>query len=75
MLAKPTRKLVAGGRARVTVCIDVADIDGLYARLGPALATLPSDRMEPSKNMPYHQREFQIRMPDGDWLTFTAPAG
>lgn len=72
MLAEPTRKLVAGGKARVTVCIDVAD--GLYAS-SAALATLPSDRVEPLKNMPYHQREFQVRMPDGDWLTFTAPIG
>jgi hypothetical protein len=30
--------------------------------------------VEPLKNMPYHQREFQVRMPDGDWLNFGAPA-
>ena len=57
----------------MTVCVDVADIDALYADLSPALATLPSGRVEPLKNMPYNQREFQVRMPDGDWLNFTAP--
>jgi hypothetical protein len=24
----------------------------------------------PLKEMPYQQREFQVRMPDGDWLNF-----
>jgi hypothetical protein len=54
--------------------VDVADIDALHVKLSPALATLPPDRVEPLKNMPYGQREFQVRMPDGDWLNFTAPA-
>ena len=52
---------------------DVADVDALHARLAPALASLPPDRVEPLKDMPYRQREFQVRMPDGDWLNFTAP--
>jgi catechol 2,3-dioxygenase-like lactoylglutathione lyase family enzyme len=73
LLEEPTRKLTADGKARVTVCVDVADIDALHVKLGPALATLPPDRVEPLKNMPYGQREFQVRMPDGDWLNFTAP--
>ena len=74
LLEEPTRKLTADGKARVTVCVDVADIDALYADLSPALATLPPGRVEAPKNMPYTQREFQVRMPDGDWLNFTAPA-
>ncbi len=72
LLEEPTRKLTADGKARVTVYVDVADIDALHARLGPALSTLPADRVEPLKDMPYHQREFQVRMPDGDWLNFGA---
>jgi len=73
LLEEPTRKLTPDGKARVAMCIDVADIDALHAKLSPALAMLPSDRVEPLKNMPYRQREFQVRMPDGDWLNFTAP--
>lgn len=73
LLEEPTRKLTPDGKARVAVCIDIADIDALHAKLSLALATLPPDRVEPLKDMPYHQREFQVRMPDGDWLNFTAP--
>lgn len=72
MLEEPARRLVADGKARVTVCIDVADVDALYSRLLPALAKLPPGRVEPPKDMPYGQREFQVRMPDGDWLNFSA---
>lgn len=74
MLEEPTRKLTPDGKARVAMCIDVADIDALHAKLSPAFAKLPPDRVGPLKNMPYRQREFQVRMPDGDWLNFTAPA-
>lgn len=72
LLEEPARKLNPDGIARVAICIDVADIDALHAKLGPALATLPPDRVGPLKDMPYRQREFQVRMPDGDWLNFTA---
>jgi hypothetical protein len=51
----------------------VSDIDALHAKLASSLARLPADRVEPLMNKPYKQREFQVRMPDGDWLTFTAP--
>ena len=74
LLEEPTRKITADGKARVTVYIDVADIDALHARLSPALSALPPDRVEPLKDMPYHQREFQVRMPDGDWLNFGTAA-
>lgn len=73
MLEEPARKLLPDGRARVTVYVDVADIDALHRRLTPALAALPPDRVEPLMDKPYRQREFQVRMPDGDWLTFGAP--
>jgi len=73
LLAEPARKLNHDGKARVTVYIDVADVDALHARLAAKLAVLPADRVEPLKNMPYGQREFQVRMPDGDWLNFGMP--
>jgi len=74
LLEEPSRRLQADGKPRVTVYIDVVDIDAVHAKLGPALANLPPGRVEPLKNMPYGQREFQVRMPDGDWLNFGAPA-
>ena len=73
MLEEKTRKLTPDGKARVSVCIDVSDIDALHAKLASSLARLPGDRVEPLMDKPYDQREFQVRMPDGDWLTFTAP--
>ncbi len=72
MLEEPARRLTVDGKARVTVYIDVADIDALHAGLAPALASLPRDRVEPLMDRPWRQREFQVRMPDGDWLTFGA---
>lgn len=73
VMEEPTRKLTVDGKARVTVYIDVRDIDALYATLASSLAKLPADRVEPLMNKWYGQREFQVRMPDGDWLTFSAP--
>ncbi|QSX75117.1 VOC family protein [Lysobacter arenosi] len=72
LLEEPARRLTADGKARVAVYIDVADIDALHDELAPALASLPGDRVEPLMNRPWRQREFQVRMPDGDWLTFGA---
>jgi len=60
-------------RARVSVYIDVSDVDGLYRKLRPALELLPTDSVEPVQDQPWHQREFQVRLPDGDWLTFGQP--
>ena len=70
LLEEPARKINSDCKARVTVYIDVADIDALHTKLSPALSVLPADRVEPLKDMPYHQREFQVRMPDGDWINF-----
>jgi hypothetical protein len=52
--------------------VSLADL--LHAKLSPALATLAPDRVEPLLNKPWRQREFQVRMPDGDWLTFGTAA-
>jgi catechol 2,3-dioxygenase-like lactoylglutathione lyase family enzyme len=70
LLEEPTRTITADVKARVTVYIDVADVDALHVKLRPALSTLPPDRVGPLKHMPYGQKEFQVRMPDGDWLNF-----
>jgi hypothetical protein len=70
VMEERTRTLQADGKARVTVYIDVRDIDALHAKLTPLLAKLPADRVEPLMNKHYGQREFQVRMPDGDWITF-----
>ncbi len=74
LLEEPRRKLTADGKARVAVYVDVSDVDALHARLSPALASLPPDRVEPLMDKPWGQREFQVRMPDGDWLSFGAPS-
>jgi catechol 2,3-dioxygenase-like lactoylglutathione lyase family enzyme len=70
MLEEPGR--LRDSKARVTVYVDVADVDALHARLAPALATLPPECVEPLTDQPWRQREFQVRLPDGDWLTFGA---
>jgi uncharacterized glyoxalase superfamily protein PhnB len=74
MLEEPQRRLTADGKARVAVYVDVSDIDAFHAQLESALATLPPESVEPLMDKPWHQREFQVRMPDGDWLTFGTAA-
>lgn len=72
LLEEPSRVPPAEGPARVSVYIDVADIDAFYDDLRPSLAALPSAWVQPLVDQPWGQREFQVRMPDGDWLTFGA---
>ena len=55
------------------VYIDVANVDELHTQLRGGLEKLPLDNVEPLENKPWRQREFQVRMPDGDWLTFGQP--
>ncbi|HJV21528.1 MAG TPA: VOC family protein, partial [Holophagaceae bacterium] len=43
VLEEPGRKLPAPGEPRMTVYLDVPDVDALYARLRPGLATLPPE--------------------------------
>jgi len=56
-----------------TLDADVPDVDALYARLRPRLERLPAADVEPPLDKPWNQREFQVRLPDGDWLTFGQP--
>jgi catechol 2,3-dioxygenase-like lactoylglutathione lyase family enzyme len=73
LLEEPDRVLTPDGKARVTVYIDVADVDGLHELLKERLTKLPPDRVEGPADQPWGQREFQVRLPDGDWLTFGQP--
>ena len=73
ILAEPRRHLCPDGKARVAVYVDVPDVDTLYAQLLPRLALLPAADVEPPLDKPWKQREFQVRLPDGDWLTFGQP--
>ena len=73
LLEEPRRVLTADGKARVSVYIDVSDVNELYATLREALDRLPRDRVEPVLDKSWKQREFQVRLPDGDWLTFGQP--
>jgi hypothetical protein len=73
LLEEPDRSLTPDGKARVSVYIDVEDVDALYAQLQPRLEQLPRDRVEPVRVMHWRQKEFQVRLPDGDWLTFGQP--
>ncbi|MGH8240741.1 MAG: VOC family protein [Steroidobacteraceae bacterium] len=73
ILEEPHRKLAPNGKARVGVYIDVANVDELHMQLRRSLGKLPLENVEPLQDKPWRQREFQVRMPDGDWLTFGQP--
>src|SRR5688572_11559848 len=75
LLEEPNRTLTPDGKARVAVCIDVENVDELYAQLKSRREQLPADRVEAVKVMPWRQKEFQVRLPDGDWMTFGQAAG
>jgi catechol 2,3-dioxygenase-like lactoylglutathione lyase family enzyme len=50
--------------------IDIADVDSLFAELEPKLMDLPASRWAKPKDQPYGQREFWVRDPDGNLVTF-----
>lgn len=52
------------------VYIDVRDASGLYAKLALAGSGLPPERLGPPKDQPHGQREFWVRDPDGNLVTF-----
>lgn len=70
VLEEPARVLTPDGKARMTVYVDVSDVDALYNRLRPNLAQLPEGDVEPPRDKPWRQREFMVRLPDGDWIAF-----
>lgn len=56
---------------RYSYYIDVEDIAALYAELKPGMDLLPAgDVQGPPFDQPYGQREFTVRLPDGQLLAF-----
>ena len=74
LLEEPARVLTPDGKARVSVYIDVESVDDVYARLRERLERLPREQVAPVVIQPWGQKELQVRLPDGDWLTFGQPA-
>ena len=74
ILEERGRVLTPDGKARVSVYVDVSDVDALYTESLARLERLPADRVEHLMTKSWGQREFQVRLPDGDWLTFGQPA-
>src|SRR5262245_61870780 len=68
MLEEPGRNLHLEAKVRLTVYIDVTDVDALYSELAAELATLPASDVGPPDDKPYGQRELAVRLPDGQWL-------
>jgi catechol 2,3-dioxygenase-like lactoylglutathione lyase family enzyme len=74
ILEEPGRKLPASGeKLRITICIDVRDVDALHDELLPELRTLPAGDVHGPMDEPWRQRELHVRLPDGQWLSFTQP--
>jgi catechol 2,3-dioxygenase-like lactoylglutathione lyase family enzyme len=70
VLEEPRRPIQLDGKARMTVYVDVQDVDQLYDRLRPRLSQLAPADVEAPRDKPWRQREFMVRLPDGDWIAF-----
>ena len=70
VLEAPTRVTTPDGEAWMIVYVDVTDVDALYERLRPRLKQLPTEMVEEPQDKPWRQREFMVRLPDGDWIAF-----
>jgi len=73
VLEERGRAPAAPGEARMTIYLDVRDVDGLYAELRPGLDGLPPGDVMPPFDEPWDQRELHVRLPDGHWLAFGEP--
>jgi hypothetical protein len=73
ILEERDRNLQLEAKVRMTVYIDVVDVDALYSELLGALAALPSGDVDPPTDRPWGQREFLVRLPDRQWLAFGQP--
>jgi catechol 2,3-dioxygenase-like lactoylglutathione lyase family enzyme len=50
--------------------VDARDVDALFAELKPRLEPLAERQYGAPKDQPYGQREFWVRDPDGNLITF-----
>jgi catechol 2,3-dioxygenase-like lactoylglutathione lyase family enzyme len=50
--------------------VDVGDVDRLFEELRPSLEKLTAGQWAGPKDQPYGQREFWVRDPDGNLITF-----
>ena len=70
VLEEPGRITTPDGKARMTVYVDVSDVDQLYEQLRSRLELLPRETIEAPRDKPWRQREFMVKLPDGDWIAF-----
>ena len=70
VLEEPGLRPAPPDAARMSVYIDVRDVDALYRELLPSLATLPEGHVRAPIDQPWNQREFHVRLPDGHWLAY-----
>lgn len=73
MLGEPGRAVPGDGETRMTVYIDVHDVDALFRELEPRLRTLPEGHWWPPGDKSWQQRELHVKLPDGHWLAFGQP--
>ena len=74
ILEEPGRVAPMQGESRMTVYIDVRDVDALYAELLPELRTLQDGDVQAPMDQSWGQREFHVRLPDGHWLAYGQPS-
>jgi catechol 2,3-dioxygenase-like lactoylglutathione lyase family enzyme len=73
VVEEPGRRPPPPGSARTAIYVDVTDVDAVYAELVPRLRTLPDEDVHPPRNQPWNQREFSVRLPDGNWIAYGQP--
>jgi hypothetical protein len=70
VLEESGRITTPDGKARMTVYVDISDVDEFYHQLRSKLDTLPSEQVEAPRDKPWRQRELMVKLPDGDWIAF-----
>ncbi len=70
VLEEPGRTTTPDGKARMTVYVDVSDVDQLYELFRSKLDKLPKVMVEAPRDKSWRQREFMVKLPDGDWIAF-----
>ena len=63
-------RAVPGVDARMTLYVDVEDVDELFNELKPGLETLAASDVVGPEDHWYGQRELHVRLPDGHWVAF-----